>query len=189
MQGHTLPHRVQVDVWCVWKENEKKGKSFCFSACHLCRRLLFWPIFFVDNVHMPIGTFSAFEISKLYRFFKGSETRIKSGIKMLFIVAENLFFRNNNVDLLKQNWSFLAFANAGKINFSRATSSCGHKQASSSLVPNKVKLSIDPRPSTNQSTSLKSGSLFLVMVSVRTYVSTYVQNKAKTDQRLNHFLS
>ena len=31
----------------------------------------------------------------------------------------------------------------------------------------------DPSPSTNQSTSLKSGSLFLVMVSVR----TYVQNK------------
>ena len=28
---------------------------------------------------------------------------------------------------------------------------------------------IDPRPSTNQCISLKSGSLFLVMVSVRTY--------------------
>ena len=39
---------------------------------------------------------------------------------------------------------------------------------------------IDPCPSTNQSISLKSGSLFLVMVSVRPYihVRTYVQNKA-----------
>ena len=31
----------------------------------------------------------------------------------------------------------------------------------------------DPRPSTNQSTSLKSGLLFLLMVSVRTYIRTY----------------
>ena len=37
---------------------------------------------------------------------------------------------------------------------------------------------IDPRPSTNQSTSLKSGSLFLVMVSVRTYKTK------QTDQRV-----
>ena len=41
-----------------------------------------------------------------------------------------------------------------------------------------LQLSIDPRPSTNQSTSFKSGSLFLVMVSIRTSVRTrtYVQN-------------
>ena len=36
---------------------------------------------------------------------------------------------------------------------------------------------VDPRPSTNQSTSLKNGSLFLVMVSIRTYVRTYVRTK------------
>ena len=35
--------------------------------------------------------------------------------------------------------------------------------------------SIEPRPSTNQSTSLKSGSLYLLMVSVRMQLS-YVQN-------------
>ena len=41
---------------------------------------------------------------------------------------------------------------------------------------------VDPRPSTNQSTSLKSGSLFLLMVSVRPYIRTY---KTKpTDQRV-----
>ena len=34
---------------------------------------------------------------------------------------------------------------------------------------------IDPRPSINQSTSLKSGSLFLLMVSVRPSVHTYVR--------------
>ena len=39
----------------------------------------------------------------------------------------------------------------------------------------------DPRPSTNQSTSLKSGSLFLVMEAVR----TYVQNIPLKE--LNHF--
>ena len=49
---------------------------------------------------------------------------------------------------------------------------------------------VDPRSSTKQSTSLKSGSLFLVVVSVRTYVRTYVQNKTKqTNQRLSHFSS
>ena len=57
---------------------------------------------------------------------------------------------------------------------------------------------IYPRPSTNQSTSLKSGSLFLVMMSVRTYIRPYVctyvtyyvrtkQNKPIKD--LNHFSS
>ena len=38
-------------------------------------------------------------------------------------------------------------------------------------------LIFDPRPSTNQSTSLKSGSLFLVMVSVRPSILTYVRTK------------
>ena len=48
---------------------------------------------------------------------------------------------------------------------------------------NVVRKFFDPRPSTNQSTSLKSGSLFLVMVSVRPYIRMYVQNKTKqTDQ-------
>ena len=42
---------------------------------------------------------------------------------------------------------------------------------------------VDPRPSTNQSTSLKSGSLFLVMVSVRLYVHDAPIKKS------NHFSS
>ena len=45
---------------------------------------------------------------------------------------------------------------------------------------------VDPRPSTNQSTSLKSGSLFLVMVSVRMYC-TYIQ--ITPIKELNHFSS
>ena len=43
-----------------------------------------------------------------------------------------------------------------------------------------LKWNIDPRPSTNQSASLKSGSLFLVMVSVRTKL---------TDQRVKPFFN
>ena len=45
---------------------------------------------------------------------------------------------------------------------------------------------IDPRPSANQSTSLKSGSLFLVMVSVRPSVHT---KQNKPIKELNHFSS
>ena len=44
-------------------------------------------------------------------------------------------------------------------------------------------LYIDPRPSTNQSTSLKNGSLYLLMVSVRPSVRPSVRTK-QTDQRL-----
>ena len=49
----------------------------------------------------------------------------------------------------------------------------------------------DPHPSTNQSTSLKSGSSFLVMVSVGLYVrNAYVRTKQnKPIERLNHFSS
>ena len=43
----------------------------------------------------------------------------------------------------------------------------------------------DPRPSTNQSTGFKSGSVFLVMVSVRPYV-TYVRKKY-TNQSVEPF--
>ena len=45
-----------------------------------------------------------------------------------------------------------------------------------------LSMCIDPRPSTNQSTSLKSGSLFLVMVSDRTYVGT-----KHTDKKVKPF--
>ena len=47
----------------------------------------------------------------------------------------------------------------------------------------------DPCPSTNQSTSLKSGSLFLVMVSVRTYVRTLRTKQNKLIKELKHFSS
>ena len=39
-----------------------------------------------------------------------------------------------------------------------------------------MKRILDPLPSTNQSTSLKSGSLFLVMVSVRTKQNTPIKD-------------
>ena len=52
---------------------------------------------------------------------------------------------------------------------------------------------IDPRPSTNQSTSLKSGSLFLLMVSVRPSVRPYVCNVRTYEQNIlnlkRHFSS
>ena len=38
----------------------------------------------------------------------------------------------------------------------------------------------DPRPSTNQSTSLKSGSLFLVIVSVRPYKTKQTDQRVKS---------
>ena len=43
---------------------------------------------------------------------------------------------------------------------------------------------IDPRPSTNQSTSLKNGSLYLLMVSVRTRTYAYVHKKLINKEKI-----